>query len=50
MAAKDLLELQGIKVNLAMMESLDNLVNQESKDLGVPLEDASAEWYLVNQD
>ena len=43
MAAKDLLELQGIKVNLAMMESPENLVNQESKDLGVPLEDASTE-------
>jgi len=50
MAPRDLLELQGIEENLVKMESPENLVNQESKDKGVFLEDVSTELCLVNQE
>jgi len=40
MVLKDPVELQVIKESAVMMESLENLVNQESKGLKAFLEDA----------
>ena len=40
MALKDPLERQVIKESVVMMESLENLVNQENKGLKAFLEDA----------